>query len=62
MDGNPGDADDGNNSLWTIFNRVQENIIKGGVKGKVVVGFSTYGEQINSVHVNQTFTGIAIAG
>jgi len=27
--------DDGNNSLWTIFNRVQENIIKGGVKGKV---------------------------
>lgn len=27
-----------------------------------VVGFSTYGEQINSVHVNQTFTGIAIAG
>ncbi|MDD3816370.1 MAG: DUF932 domain-containing protein [Desulfocapsaceae bacterium] len=27
--------DDGNNSLWTIFNRVQENIIKGGIKGKV---------------------------
>jgi hypothetical protein len=27
-----------------------------------VVGFSTYGEQINSVHVNQTFTGVAIAG
>ena len=27
-----------------------------------VVGFSTYGEQYNSVHVNQTFTGIAIAG
>ncbi|MBA3007691.1 MAG: FIST C-terminal domain-containing protein [Proteobacteria bacterium] len=27
-----------------------------------VVGFSTYGEQFNSVHVNQTFTGIAIAG
>ena len=25
-----------------------------------VVGFSTYGEQINSVHVNQTMTGIAI--
>lgn len=31
------------------------------IKSKVV-GFSTYGEQINSVHVNQTFTGIAIAG
>ena len=27
-----------------------------------VVGFSTYGEQINSVHVNQTFTGVAIVG
>lgn len=27
-----------------------------------VVGFSTYGEQFNSVHVNQTFTGIAISG
>lgn len=25
-----------------------------------VYGFSTYGEQFNSVHVNQTFTGIAI--
>jgi hypothetical protein len=23
-----------NNSLWTIFNRVQENMIKGGIKGK----------------------------
>jgi hypothetical protein len=27
--------DDGNNSLWTTFNVVQENIIKGGLKGKV---------------------------
>ena len=25
-----------------------------------VVGFSTYGEQVNSMHVNQTFTGVAI--
>lgn len=25
-----------------------------------VIGFNTYGEQINSMHVNQTFTGIAI--
>lgn len=30
--------------------------------GSKVVGFSTYGEQYNSVHVNQTFTGIALAG
>lgn len=27
-----------------------------------VVGFSTYGEQYNGVHVNQTFTGIALGG
>ena len=27
-----------------------------------VVGFSTYGEQFNAVHVNQTFTGVAIGG
>jgi hypothetical protein len=27
-----------------------------------VFGFSTYGEQFNSLHVNQTFTGVAIAG
>ncbi len=28
--------------------------------GHKVVGFSTYGEQFHSVHVNQTFTGLAI--
>lgn len=27
-----------------------------------VVGFSTYGEQFNAMHVNQTFTGVAIGG
>jgi Uncharacterized conserved protein len=27
-----------------------------------VVGFSTYGEQYNAMHVNQTFTGVAIGG
>jgi len=27
-----------------------------------VIGFSTYGEQFNSIHVNQTFTGVAIGG
>ena len=26
-----------------------------------VVGFATYGEQYNAMHVNQTFTGVAIA-
>lgn len=27
-----------------------------------VIGFSTYGEQLNSLHVNQTLTGVAIGG
>lgn len=27
-----------------------------------VIGFSTYGEQFNAMHVNQTFTGVAIGG
>jgi hypothetical protein len=27
-----------------------------------VIGFSTYGEQYNGLHVNQTFTGVAIGG
>ncbi|HYU16816.1 MAG TPA: FIST N-terminal domain-containing protein, partial [Candidatus Acidoferrum sp.] len=27
-----------------------------------VIGFNTYGEQFNGIHVNQTFTGIALGG
>nr|MBN2276571.1 FIST C-terminal domain-containing protein [candidate division Zixibacteria bacterium] len=27
-----------------------------------VIGFHSYGEQVNSIHVNQTFTGVAIGG
>lgn len=27
-----------------------------------VIGFSTYGEQYNGIHVNQTFTGLALGG
>jgi hypothetical protein len=32
------------------------------LKRHKVVGFSTYGEQFRSMHVNQTFTGVAIGG
>ena len=38
-----------------IRDRVSEILIKNNV-----VGFTTYGEQFNAMHVNQTFTGIAI--
>jgi hypothetical protein len=27
-----------------------------------VIGFATYGEQFNGMHVNQTFTGVALGG
>ena len=30
--------------------------------GHKVIGFSTYGEQTNAMHVNQTFAGIALGG
>ena len=30
------------------------------LRGHGVVGFSTYGEQVNSMHVNQTMTGVAL--
>jgi len=34
-----------------------------GLLGRInAVGFSTYGEQYNSIHVNQTLTGIVIGG
>jgi len=34
--------------------------VSGLLKQHGVVGFSTYGEQFNSMHVNQTMTGVAI--
>ena len=34
--------------------------VSGILKEHGVVGFSTYGEQHNNIHVNQTFTGVAI--
>jgi hypothetical protein len=34
--------------------------ISGLLRAHNVVGFSTYGEQLNSMHVNQTMTGVAL--
>jgi hypothetical protein len=45
---------------------VQEKDLSGGVhrtlENEKILGFSTYGEQFNAVHVNQTLTGVAIGG
>ncbi|WP_290738082.1 FIST N-terminal domain-containing protein [Amaricoccus sp.] len=38
----------------------QEGAMSRVLADRGVVGFNTYGEQFNSVHVNQTFTGVAI--
>lgn len=49
-----------------IFRRIeaehsqQKSAISNLLSGAKVRGFSTYGEQIGSIHVNQTITGVAI--
>jgi hypothetical protein len=49
-----------------VLRRIEaENIQKGKAISELLAahnvrGFSTYGEQIGSIHVNQTFTGVAI--
>ena len=35
--------------------------IGGFLREQRVMGFNTYGEQFNGMHINQTFTGVAIA-
>lgn len=49
------------------FLRRLEIDIKGGqtdieqaLQAQNVIGFNTYGEQFNGMHINQTFTGVAI--
>jgi hypothetical protein len=51
-----------------LFRKLE--IMEKGIAGKVsdllknknFIGFSTYGEQFNSIHVNQTLTGVVIGG
>lgn len=43
-----------------IEQRAQKNVVSELFMRHGVIGFCTYGEQFNSMHVNQTFTGIAI--
>jgi hypothetical protein len=43
-----------------IEQRQQKRVVSDLFVRNGVVGFCTYGEQFNSMHVNQTFTGIAI--
>lgn len=43
-----------------IEQRAQKQVVSELFMRNGVIGFCTYGEQFNSMHVNQTFTGIAI--
>jgi len=41
--------DDRAPDLWTTFNRVQENIIKGGVRGRNATGKRTTTRAVNGI-------------
>jgi hypothetical protein len=43
-----------------LLNRDQRDEVGEILAGVPFIGFSTYGEQINGLHVNQTMTGVAI--
>ena len=45
-----------------IQNKGMDDDVAAVLKDYPVVGFSTYGEQFNSIHVNQTLTAIALGG
>ncbi|PHM37645.1 hypothetical protein Xmau_03863 [Xenorhabdus mauleonii] len=45
----PRRREDNKNDLWTTYQRVQENIIKGGVRGKTVQGKKTRTRSVNGI-------------
>lgn len=45
-----------------IFDKALQHRVQNVLAPCNFVGFSTYGEQYNAVHVNQTLTGVAIGG
>ncbi len=47
--------------LESMEKKIDDDVRK-TLEGHNFVGFSTYGEQFNAVHVNQTLTGVAIGG
>jgi len=43
-----------------LLNRGQRERVHEVIRGYPMIGFSTYGEQLNGLHMNQTLTGVAI--
>ena len=45
-------AEDSGNDLWTTFNRIQENMIKGGMSGRSKSGRRSTTREVNGVTEN----------
>ncbi|MDX1320653.1 MAG: FIST C-terminal domain-containing protein [Oceanospirillum sp.] len=43
-----------------LTSRNELNEVSGRLSSRPVVGFNTYGEHVNGIHLNATFTGVAI--
>ena len=43
-----------------VADKALESKVNEVLKENHVIGFNTYGEQYQSVHINQTFTGVAL--
>ncbi len=52
---------DDKNDLWTVFNRLQENLVKGGIKGKSASGRQITTRKLDGAYSELTFN-IALWG
>ena len=48
-------TEDEGQTLWQVFNRVQENAMKGGIKGKTASGRPTTSRPVNAIHADIDF-------
>ena len=48
----PRRMEDGGSDLWTTFNRVQENMVKGGLRGRSATGRTTTTREVSGIDQN----------
>lgn len=51
----PRRAEDEGNSLWRVFNRIQESLTKGGLEGRSVTGRTIVSRPLNEINVDMRF-------
>lgn len=51
-------AEDQSADLWTTFNRVQEHLVRGGLRGKLRTGRNTTTRPVQAVSTSMTFGAI----